>query len=122
MPWLVKFEGEVLNTEDLTLDELEAIETATSVPWITFNPVTSVPVAKALLALCLVKSGLSDDVAREKVGQYRVRDLKDVFELVDAGADLPGSWVDGQPDPKAAAGEATSGSSGPGETSDGPRT
>src|SRR4051812_19673961 len=122
MPWLVRFEGEVLNTEDLTLDELGAIEEATGVPWITINPVTSIPVAKALLAMCLIKGGVSDEVAREKVGQYRIKDINNVFDLVESGADLPSDWVDGQPDPKVAAEAATSGSSGPGAASDGTPT
>ena len=125
MPWLVKFQGEELNTEDLTLDELEAVQKATAsatgdiTPWILLNPVEDMAVAKAFLALSLVKSGLEDDVARSKVGALTLREIKGAFEFIQPGADLPTQYVDGQPDPKAAPEEPTSGSSGPGGTSDG---
>jgi hypothetical protein len=120
LPWLVRFEGQELNTEDLTRDELEAIEQITTVPWVLLNPVHSMPVAKSLLALCLVKGGMADDQARDKVGQFKVRDIHDVFTLVDQ--DIPTTWADGQPDPKAAPAARTSGSSGRGGRSAGRRT
>lgn len=123
MAWLVRFEGEVLNTEDLTLDELEAIETVTGTSWVLLNPWQSMKVAKALLAVALTRSGVADEVAREKIGGLTSRAIQaDTFTHVEDGADLPTSYTDGQPDPKAAAEPETSGSSGPTEPSAGTPT
>lgn len=125
--WLVKVDGEVLlNTEDLTFDELGVIEETSGIGWMYLNPNNATGVARALLALALIKSGMADAAARDKVGQMTKREFRDAFELVVEGVndDRPKEWVDGLPDPKEATGSSTSGSSGAEKTSakPGPRT
>lgn len=118
--WLVKLEGEVLlNTEDLTFEELEALEQVTGTGWAFLFPNNDAKVAKALLALALVRSGMDDTAAKDKVAALTRREFRDSFERITDEAnndDRPKEWVDGLPDPKDVTGSPTTGSSGPSST------
>lgn len=118
--WLVKLDGEVLlNTEDLTFDELEALEQVSGMGWNFLLPQNDVKSARALLALALVKSGMDDAAAKEKVAGLTRREFRDSFERITDEAnndDRPKEWVDGLPDPKDVTGSPTTGSSGPSST------
>lgn len=114
MDWLVKVDGEVLlNTEDLTFDEQEALEQVTGISWYHLLPLSDAKSARALLALALVKSGMDDEAAKDKVSQMTRREYRDSFEAITPEAgndDRPKEWEDGLP---LAGAQATSGSSGP---------
>lgn len=81
--WQVEYDGATLLADDLTWDELEAIEASTGVPWALLNPLRSAAVAQALLGVLLVRAGKSDEEARAAVRGMAVRDFKGVFSLVD---------------------------------------
>jgi hypothetical protein len=120
--WIVRFEGQELNTDDLTLEELDAVATAAKSPWALMNPVADAKVAIGFIALCMVKAGLSDEESAKRAASLTPKDVKGAFTWIADGADLPTEWTDGKPDPKAAAARRTSGSSGRGRTSAGRRT
>lgn len=122
MAWVVRFEGQEINTDDLALAELDAVATAAKSPWALMNPIADAKVAMGFIALCMVKAGLSDEDARKRAAELTPKDIRGAFTFVADGEDLPTEWTDGKPDPKAAPGRATSGSSGRGGRSAGHRT
>lgn len=81
--WRVSYGGAEMTLDDLTWDELEAIEASTGVPWGLLHPLKDARVAQSLLAILLVRGGKSDEDAREAVRAMTVRQFKDVFDLVD---------------------------------------
>jgi hypothetical protein len=99
--WKVRVGDTWQNTDDLTLDEVEAVEVASGVGWGLLNPLRSAPAAKALLAAFLVRDGVSDADARAQVGALRLKTAKHTFVYVEDD-DLPDQWEDGLPvvDPK----------------------
>lgn len=108
MSWRVRVGDTWRNTDDLTLDEVEAVEAASGVPWGFMNPLRSVSTAKAIYAAFLVSDGDSDADARTKVGALTMKTAKHTFRYVEDD-DLPDNWEDGLPvvDPKPAAGAAS---------------
>lgn len=122
MAWVVRYEGQEINTDDLTLAELDAVAEASGSPWALMNPIADAKVAMGFIGLCMVKAGLSDDEAAKKAAAITPKDIRGAFTWIKDGADLPTEWTDGKPDPKAASARRTSGSSGRGRTSAGRRT
>jgi hypothetical protein len=107
--WKVRVGDKWENTDDLTLDEVEAVESASGVSWGFMNPLRSSQTAKALLAAFLVRDGVSDADARVQVGALKLKTAKHTFRFVEDD-DLPDQWEDGLPvvDPKPeAAGPST---------------
>ena len=81
--WKVSYGGQSLLVDDLTMDELEALEQSTGVSWSLLNPHNSVAQAQGFLALLLIRDGKTDEEAREAIKAMTVRDFKGVFELVE---------------------------------------
>ena len=109
MPFQVTVGGQVLTTEDLTLDEIAVIEADAGEPWlfIVSAPAKSAKHAKAILAAVL-RRGMDADAASAAAGAMTMREVLAAFELVDD--DRPIEHTDGVPvvDPKAdTAGPAT---------------
>jgi len=102
--WSVRVGETWQSTDDLTLDEIEAVEKASGVSWGFLNPLRSAAAAKALYAAFLVRDGVPDDEARTQVGALRLKTAKHTFRYVEDD-DLPDQWEDGLPvvDPKPAA-------------------
>lgn len=78
--WLVSLEGyPEVTTDELTLDELETAERACGVPYTLMDPHVSVRIAKALLAVLLIKAGATEDDALKQAGKLTVRKLHGAF-------------------------------------------
>ena len=109
MAYLVRFEGEAFNTDDLTLDEAIAIEKVTGRSWVLINPFRSAEDCKAIMVTFLARAR-GEDEANKLVGALS---LGDVLKAVDvAPDDLPDTFEGGLP--LAEAGTSTVGSAGPG--------
>jgi hypothetical protein len=101
--WLLLLELEdgqqlTASTDDLTLNELETAEKVAGVPWSVMNPLRSTKVARALLALLLIRQHLSsgmdqaaaEEKALEMAGQVTGAQLSDAFTFQPpTGGQLP---------------------------------
>jgi len=118
VPFIVTFDEQEFSTDDLTLEEAEAIETALGITWFEMNPARSAAQCRVVTAVFLARTADETEAAKRAaavtVGQARkmVRWEKD---------DLPDTYEDGLP--KAEGGPGTGGSSSsPARRGRGPRT
>jgi len=97
MPFKVTVGGQVLTTEDLTLDEIEVVEADAGDSWlfIVQAPAKSAKHAKAVLAAVLRHGGMDPGEAAKLAGGLTLREVLDCFELVDD--DRPVEHSDGVP-------------------------
>lgn len=109
MAWFTRVGVTWRTSDDLTLDELEAIEKASGVGWAYINPLVSSDTARALLAAWLVRDGGTDEEVKATVAAMTAKTLKHTFRYIEDD-DLPAEWEDGLPvvDPKAGASTAGS--------------
>lgn len=96
--WTIRLEGhEQVSTDDLTLDELEMAERACGVPYTLMDPHVSVRIAKALLAVCLLRANLragmaeaaAEDDALRRVRKLTTAALHGAFQWVPPGKPRP---------------------------------
>ena len=87
--------------EDLTLDEVVAVERETGDTWVTLNPLRSAVHARAIMVRFLART-VGEDEARRRLGGLRVADVVSGIERV-PDDDRPQEFRDGMPvvDPKA---------------------
>jgi hypothetical protein len=104
--WVLTFDGQVYREADLTIDEAERIEDATSSTWRAINPLRSAKHARAILETFLVsRAGMTAEDARSKVGALTVDEFGACLTFEEDDADLPAQYVDGFP--QKAAGSST---------------
>ena len=72
----------VMSTDDFTLDEIEAIEEQTEVPWLLLDPARSLKVARAMLVMACIRAGIPDDQIGQRINT--IKDLHGVLTLVPA--------------------------------------
>jgi len=89
MSWVVRWRDQTYSSLDLTLDEVEAIEKVSDLPWSLANPLARVAAARAFLAVFLMRDGLNDDQIRDQLNTLRLRDISGAFEYVPDEPDLP---------------------------------
>lgn len=95
---MLTFDGQVYREADLTIDEAERMEVATSTSWRFINPLRSAGHARAILETLLVtRAGVSADEAKAKVGALKVNDFLDMLDVEEQDADLPTEFSDGFP-------------------------
>jgi hypothetical protein len=73
----------VMSTDDFTLDEIEAIEENTEVPWLLLDPAKSMKVARAFIKMACIRAGIPDEEIGERIPKT-VGDLQGVLTLVPA--------------------------------------
>ena len=90
--------------DDLTLDEVCAVEDETGETWLRMNPARSARQSRAILVQFVARK-MGEDEARKVVGAFPVKDVAGAIERVDD--DRPDEYHNGSPvvDPKAGAGE-----------------
>lgn len=99
------------STEDLTFEELEAIETTTDTPWIALNPYRSLACFRALVGAFAVRAGIADSDLSSWLNGLKAKDIAAAVRVNnDPDADHPEVYEDGIP--KAEAEPSTSGSAG----------
>lgn len=108
MVWWVRVADDWRSCDELTVDEIIAVETVSGQAWAFLSPLTSAPVAKSLLATFLVRDGATDEDAAKTVGALSVGKIRHIFRYREDD-DLPDTWEDGLPvvDPKPEAGTGT---------------
>ena len=98
MPWVLKFDGQVYREADLTIDEAERMEDATSTTWRLINPLRSAHHARAILSTLLVtREGMDAAAADAKVRALKVTEFLDLLSNEEEDADLPTEFQDGFP-------------------------
>jgi hypothetical protein len=102
--WTVRLEHDgrqlELNTDSLTLDDLDTAEQVSGIPWPLMHPLRSAKVAKALLMLLLMRGGgLGEDEAVKCAGALTADQLVDAFTFVPPERPLPATG-DVTPDPQ----------------------
>lgn len=109
--WTLRLEGHPeVSTDDLTLDEVEVAERACRVPYTLMDPHASVRVAKALLAVLMVKAGATEEEALARAGKLPLRQLHGAFTYVrptSPAAAVAGG--EGPADPPSSAATSTAG-------------
>jgi hypothetical protein len=81
--WNVKLGGRwgEVASDDLTLDEVERLETLTDVPWARMNPLASLKQAKAWLLVALLHAGATEEEAAGHLAQLNLGAIKGAFQL-----------------------------------------
>ena len=114
MTWLIRLpDGSQASSDDLTLDDLEAIERESGAPWSTAAPLNSVPAARAHLRAAYRRAGLDPD----RGGTLTLRTIKATFEHV---PDVPWPGDDGAQDADPLDRSSPGSSPGPSAGSGGP--
>ena len=62
MAWMIKYQGQTLDSDDFTIEELGEVERASGEPWSVVNPLRSVKVARAFLAVLMLRTMDKDEV------------------------------------------------------------
>lgn len=117
MPYKLSVFGRELNTEDLTVGEVEQLEVELEVSWLLLNPQVSIRHCRAIVATFLARE-MSAEAANEKIRAVPIPEMAAGIEKVPDSR--PTMWEDGAP--KAAGGAPTGGSSPASDGSDGPQT
>lgn len=81
--WEIRVPGTdyLMRTDDFTLDEIESIEDQTQVPWLALSP-TQWKVARAMLVVAMIRSGIPDDEIGDLLKGWRIGDIDGVFTLI----------------------------------------
>jgi hypothetical protein len=82
MPWQIALDGVEVSSDDFLIEDLEAAEKASGEPWAVQNPLRSVKVARAWLAIAMARSGSTDAEIAERLGVLTLKTIKNVFSLI----------------------------------------
>jgi hypothetical protein len=115
MAWIVKIDGNEASSDDFLLDDLSYVERVAKTPWSLANPYKDITVAKAFLRLALIRSGVSDEDADERLKTLSLGELKTAFDFVDdnAGGQQGKSQGPTTTTSRSSSGGARKGSAGP---------
>lgn len=100
MPFVFSVDGQKVRSDDLTLDEIIAVEQSTGVGWYQLNPVESAVQCRAFLVQIHARSR-SRDEAEKLVGGMTAREAAAGIDFVE-NDDRPIEFDEGMPvvDPK----------------------
>lgn len=92
MSWLIRHNGVEFSSDDFLIEDLQTIEESTGTPWSIANPVREIKVARAFLAVAMLRSGRSEAEVEAMLANITLKALRAAFELVpDTMADVVGS-------------------------------
>lgn len=80
MTWIIKWDGHEMSSDDFLIGDLESIEKATGTPWSVCNVFKDVKVAKAFLAVAMLRQGESEAEVVAALDAVTLRTLKSAFE------------------------------------------
>ena len=80
MTWVIRFEDIETTSDEFLIEDLESVEKSTGEPWSVANPLRSVKVAKAFLAVVLLRAGRSEDEVVAALAKVTLALLKHAFE------------------------------------------
>jgi hypothetical protein len=120
MPFELTLDGRKYNTDDLSLADAVELETMLGKTWRELNPLGSAAEFQGFAELCLRRDHPKDQAAKIAT-EMSLGDALAAARWV--GDDLPVTYEDGFPDPKAEGGSSTTTSStSPDPPTGGPRT
>lgn len=105
MPFEIKLNGRAYTTDQLTLEEAEALELECGKTWLELNPIRSAKEFKATARVFLTREKGADEAARI-VSTLTLRAALDAVRWVDE--DIPDVFVDGIPKVEATTSTPTS--------------
>jgi hypothetical protein len=77
--WIIKWQGQEFSSDDFLLEDLAEVEKSTGTPWSTANPYREVSVAKAFLAVAMLRQGASEKEVVEELKKVTLKTLKTSF-------------------------------------------
>lgn len=80
MSWLVRWDDVELNSDEFLIEDLESVEKSTGVPWSVCNPFREVKVARAFLAVALLRAGKTENEVADALGRVTLGTLKSAFD------------------------------------------
>ena len=80
MSWLVRWDNVEMSSDDFLIEDLESVEKATGVPWSVANPLREIKVARAFLAVALLRAGKSESEVAAALGKVTLGTLKTAFD------------------------------------------
>ena len=116
MAWLIRVGDGEVSSDDFTIAELGEVEAAAGEPWSVANPLRSVKIARAFLAVALLRLGRTQDQTADELEALTLRTLKGAFVYVPDDDDEEPAPVG----PTSRRGRTTRGSSPGARTTGGP--
>ena len=82
MTWVMTLPARAgtVESDDFTLDDLDAIEKATGQPWSTLNPWRDAKVAREFIRTAYRHTGITDEQADDATRRIALRHVKSLFE------------------------------------------
>ena len=80
MTWIIRWEETEISSDDFLIEDLESIEKATGQPWSILNPYRDVKVAKAFLAVALLRAGKNEQQIELALRVVSLGTLKTTFD------------------------------------------
>ncbi len=77
--WHVKLGEDEYASDELTLEEVEAIEKLSGVPWNELNPTASTTVARGMLAVFAMRDGKTNSQVKAWVNKLTYKEMKAAF-------------------------------------------
>ena len=87
--WIIRVGDEKVESDDFLIEDLEAIEKAGGSPWSIANPLRDIKVARAFLAVAMLRQGKTDRETEAELKKMTLKTLKGTFEYR-SDDDVPG--------------------------------
>ena len=85
MAWIIRIDGFEVDSDDFLLDDLDWVERHTGSFWSILNPWKHASHARAFTRVALVRSGVPEADADERVAALTLRDIKGAFDFREDG-------------------------------------
>jgi hypothetical protein len=80
MTWIIRVGDEEITSDDFLIEDLEQIEKATDTAWSIANPLRHIAVAKAFLAVAMLRLGKTDREVATALKAVTLKQLKSTFD------------------------------------------
>lgn len=115
MSWNIRIPGgQVVSSDDFLIEDLGSIEKATGESWAVLNPMRSSAVAKAFLAVAMLRSGRTEAEVETALQLVTLKKLKSAFTYIDDEEAEQEEVDPSVPSPSRTSGSSSHGSSTPG--------
>ena len=80
MSWLIRWDDVEMSSDDMLIEDLENVEKSTGSPWSVANPLRDIKVARAFLAVAMLRSGKTEEQVADALGKITLATLKTAFD------------------------------------------
>lgn len=95
--WIIRVGDDEITSDDFLIEDLETIEKATDTPWSIANPLKDIKVARAFIAVAMVRQGKTDREVTAEMKTLTLRTLKKTFDYKPDDAAVVDSEEDADP-------------------------